>query len=136
MKLTIYFDGSFWCGLIEVEHEGHYQAIRYVFGPEPKDADVWEFVTKRLPQLLEQTGTVASQKKAAEKKLSPKRMQRLINREKRQPVVSTKAQIAMNEIREQAKAEKKSHKRRKKADYADKRFQQKQAKKREKHKGH
>lgn len=41
-------------------------------------------------------------------------MQRLINREKRQPVVSTKAQIAMNEIREQAKAANKSQKRRKK----------------------
>lgn len=136
MKLTIYFDGSFWCGLVEVEDNGHYQAIRHVFGPEPKDADVWEFVTKRLPHLLKQTGAVATQKKTAEKKLSPKRMQRLINREKRQPVVSTKAQIAMNEIREQAKAANKSQKRRKKAEYADKRFQQKQAKKREKHKGH
>ena len=49
MKLTIYFDGSFWCGLVEVEDNGHYQAIRHVFGPEPKDADVWEFVTKCLP---------------------------------------------------------------------------------------
>lgn len=136
MKLTIYFDGSFWCGLVEVEDDGHYQAIRHVFGPEPKDADVWEFVTKRLPHLLKQTGAVATRKKTAEKKLSPKRMQRLINREKRQPVVSTKAQIAMNEIREQAKATNKSQKRRKKAEYADKRFQQKQAKKREKHKGH
>lgn len=136
MKLTIYFDGSFWCGLVEVEYDGHYQASRHVFGPEPKDADVWEFVTNHLPRLLEQTGTVASQTKAMEKKINPKRMQRLINREKRQPVVSTKAQIAMNEIREQAKAENKSQKRRKKAEYADKRFQQKQAKKREKHKGH
>ena len=104
--------------------------------PNRKDADVWEFVTKCLPHLLKQTGAVATQKKTAEKKLSPKRMQRLINREKRQPVVSTKAQIAMNEIREQAKAANKSQKRRKKAEYADKRFQQKQAKKREKHKGH
>lgn len=136
MKLTIYFDGSFWCGLVEVEDDGHYQAIRHVFGPEPKDADVWEFVTKCLPHLLKQTGAVATQKKTAEKKLSPKRMQRLINREKRQPVVSTKAQMAMSEIREQSKAANKSQKRRKKAEYADKRFQQKQAKKHEKHKGH
>ncbi|MDU6524282.1 MAG: DUF2992 family protein, partial [Enterococcus sp.] len=29
MKLTIYFDGSFWCGLVENEIDGHYQAIRY-----------------------------------------------------------------------------------------------------------
>ncbi|MGL9730112.1 YjdF family protein [Enterococcus sp. DIV0756] len=136
MKLTIYFDGSFWCGLIEDEIDNRYQAIRYVFGPEPKDADVWEFVVKQLPQILEQSGTVASQKRSGEKKLSPKRMQRLINREKRQPVLSTKAQLAMSELREQAKAEHKSQKKQRKAEQADKRFQQKQAKKREKHRGH
>lgn len=136
MKLTIYFDGSFWCGLIEDEIDNRYQAIRYVFGPEPKDADVREFVAKQLPQLLEQSGTVTSQKRFGEKKLSPKRMQRLINREKRQPVLSTKAQLAMSELREQAKSEHKSQKKQRKAEQADKRFQQKQAKKREKHRGH
>ena len=135
MELTIYFDGSFWCGLIEAETDGHYQAIRHVFGAEPKDADVWDFIFQRLPHLLEQSGSVAVVQKS-EKKLNPKRMQRLINREKRQPVVSTKAQLAISEIRNQAKAVNKSQKRQRKAEYAEARFQQKQAKKREKHKGH
>ncbi|MGM0169295.1 hypothetical protein IGI39_003611 [Enterococcus sp. AZ135] len=135
MKLTIYFDGSFWCGLVEAETDGHYQAIRYVFGPEPKDADVFEFIAKRLPHLLEQSGTVSAKQKS-EKKMSPKRMQRLINREKQQPVVSTKAQLAISELRDQAKTANKVLKRQRKAEYAEARFQQKQAKKREKHKGH
>jgi len=135
MKLTIYFDGSFWCGLVEAETDGHYQAIRYVFGPEPKDADVFEFIAKRLPHLLEQSGTVSAKQKS-EKKMSPKRMQRLINREKQQPVVSTKAQLAISELRDQAKTANKVQKRQRKAEYAEARFQQKQAKKREKHKGH
>ena len=135
MKLTIYFDGSFWCGLVEAESDGHYQVIRYVFGAEPKDADVLEFIANCLPRLLEQSGTVAAERKS-EKKMNPKRIQRLINREKRQPVVSTKAQLAINELREQAKMANKAQKRQKKADYAEARFQQKQAKKREKHKGH
>lgn len=135
MKLTIYFDGSFWCGLIEAETDGHYQAIRHVFGAEPKDADVWDFIFKRLPHLLEQSGSVVVKQKS-EKKLNPKRMQRLINREKRQPIVSTKAQLAISEIRNQAKAVNKSQKRQRKAECAEARFQQKQAKKREKHKGH
>ncbi len=81
MKLTIYFDGSFWCGLVEAETDGHYQVIRYVFGAEPKDADVFTFIAKRLPRLLDEAGTVAAEKKS-EKKINPKRMQRLINREK------------------------------------------------------
>lgn len=135
MKLTIYFDGSFWCGLIEAETDGHYQAIRHVFGAEPKDADVRDFIFHRLPHLLEQSGSVVVEQKS-EKKLNPKRMQRLINREKRQAVVSTKAQLAISEIRNQAKAVNKSQKRQRKAEYAEARFQQKQAKKREKHKGH
>ncbi|MGP5431476.1 YjdF family protein [Enterococcus malodoratus] len=135
MKLTIYFDGSFWCGLVEAESDGHYQVIRYVFGAEPKDADVLEFIANCLPRLLEQSGTVAAERKS-EKKMNPKRIQRLINREKRQPVVSTKAQLAISELREQAKTASKVQKRQKKADYAEVRFQQKQAKKREKHKGH
>ncbi|EOH75163.1 YjdF family protein [Enterococcus malodoratus] len=135
MKLTIYFDGSFWCGLVEAESDGHYQVIRYVFGAEPKDADVLEFIANCLPRLLEQSGTVAAERKS-EKKMNPKRIQRLINREKRQPVVSTKAQLAISELREQAKMANKAQKRQKKADYAEARFQQKQAKKREKHKGH
>lgn len=135
MKLTIYFDGSFLCGLVEAESDGHYQVIRYVFGAEPKDADVLEFIANCLPRLLEQSGTVAAERKS-EKKMNPKRIQRLINREKRQPVVSTKAQLAISELREQAKMANKAQKRQKKADYAEARFQQKQAKKREKHKGH
>lgn len=80
MKLTIYFDGSFWCGLVEAESDGHYQVIRYVFGAEPKDADVLEFIANCLPRLLEQSGTVAAERKS-EKKMNPKRIQRLINRE-------------------------------------------------------
>lgn len=135
MKLTIYFDGSFWCGLVEAETDGHYQVVRHVFGAEPKDADVMEFIAKRLPYLLEHSGSVATEQKS-EKKMNPKRMQRLINREKRQPVVSTKAQLAISELRDQAKTASKSQRREKKAEYAEARFQQKQAKKREKHKGH
>lgn len=135
MKLTIYFDGSFWCGLVEAEFDGHYQAIRYVFGPEPKDADIFAFIATRLPHLLEQSGTVSA-KKRPEKKVNPKRMQRLINREKRQPVVSTKAQRAISDLREQTKADSKALRRQKKAAESEARFQQRQVKKREKHKGH
>ena len=63
-------------------------------------------------------------------------MQRLINREKRQPVISTKAQRAISDLREQTKADSKALRRQKKAAESEARFQQRQVKKREKHKGH
>lgn len=97
---------------METEFDGHYQAIRYVFGPEPKDADIFAFIATRLPHLLEQSGTVSA-KKRPEKKVNPKRMQRLINREKRQPVISTKAQRAISDLREQTKADSKALRRQK-----------------------
>lgn len=68
--------------------------------------------------------------------MNPKRMQRLINREKRQPVVSTKAQQAISDLRAEAKSESKVQRRQKKIADAEARFQQRQVKKREKHKGH
>ncbi|REC30987.1 hypothetical protein CF160_00370 [Enterococcus pseudoavium] len=135
MKLTVYFDGSFWCGLVETEDDGHYQVIRYVFGAEPKDADLFLFITQHLPRLLGQAGTVSA-KPQTKKCGNPKRMQRLINRQKRQPAVSTKAQLAISELRDQSKTANQTHRRQRKAAYAKARFQQKQAKKREKHKGH
>ncbi|WP_431811012.1 DUF2992 family protein [Lysinibacillus sp. FW12] len=48
MKLTIYYDGQFYIGLIENISENKYKAYRYVFGNEPKDHEVLDFVNKNL----------------------------------------------------------------------------------------
>ncbi|MGG5317993.1 YjdF family protein [Enterococcus sp. AZ072] len=135
MKLTIYFDGSFWCGLIETD-ENCYQAIRHVFGPEPKDNEVFDFVCQQLPKLLNQPAVSTTKSSKQTKKLSPKRMQRLINREKRQPVLSTKAQLAMQEMREELKSARRSKTKAQKEQLAQERFQQRQEKKRQKKRGH
>ncbi|OJG81892.1 hypothetical protein RV10_GL001756 [Enterococcus pallens] len=135
LKLTIYFDGSFWCGLIETD-ETCYQAIRYVFGPEPKDSEVFDFVCHQLPKLLDQPAASTTKPLKQTKRLSPKRMQRMINREKRQPVVSTKAQLAMQEAREEMKTARRSKSKAQKEQLAQERFQQRQEKKRQKKRGH
>ncbi|MBO1305975.1 YjdF family protein [Enterococcus sp. 669A] len=136
MKLTIYFDGSFWCGLIELDETKNYQAIRYVFGPEPKDSEVFDFVCQTLPQLLQRQNVPTTAQAKPVKKVSPKRMQRLINREKRQPAVSTKAQQAMSEAREAAKTQRRTRTKAEKAQLAKEQFDLRQAKKRQKKRGH
>lgn len=76
MKMTVYFDGNFWLGLIEY------------------DDDVFNFINHKLNDLIKKyefVKTDISLKRTNEHKKSPKRMQREINREKRKPVVSTKA---------------------------------------------
>ncbi|MGE7948500.1 DUF2992 family protein [Lysinibacillus sp. NPDC093688] len=48
MELTIYFDGQFYIGLIENISENKYKAYRYIFGKEPKDQEVFDFVKTNL----------------------------------------------------------------------------------------
>ena len=137
MKLTIFFDGSFWCGLIEATDNEKVKVVKYVFGAEPKADEVFTFVNHTLPELLAATPSVKQKKQAAKvKRINPKRLQRLVNQEKKRPVYSTKAQVALQEthaIQKQAKA--KRQKANKQVEQT-KRFQQKQVKKREKKKGH
>lgn len=52
MRITIYFDGQFWVALIEREWEGRLQACRHVFGAEPGDGELAQFLESELPALL------------------------------------------------------------------------------------
>jgi len=53
MKMTIFFDGSFWCGIIEyLDKNGAYRAYRHLFGKEPKNAELLAFVNGQLSSIL------------------------------------------------------------------------------------
>ncbi|HGI4717120.1 TPA: YjdF family protein, partial [Streptococcus agalactiae] len=52
MKMTVYFDGNFWLGLIEYDDDGDYKVFRYFFGKEPKDDDVFNFINHKLNDLI------------------------------------------------------------------------------------
>lgn len=52
MKMTVYFDGNFWLGLIEYVDDGDYKVFRYFFGKEPKDDDVFNFINHKLNDLI------------------------------------------------------------------------------------
>lgn len=142
MKLTVYFDSDFWYGLIEYETlDGRYGACKYLFGKEPKDSEVLEFVNTQLLSLVNRQEHVLLQTKKQEtvshKRIkNPKRMQREINKEKQKPVVSTKAQKTISEVRNELKQMQKKFTKQQKADLKAQRFLQKQEKKRQKKKGH
>ena len=141
MQLTIFFDSGFWYGLIEYETlSGHYMACKHLFGKEPKDTEVLDFVNKELLFLVEQNerllGTVKQKNVHSQIKINPKRMQRKINKEKKKPVVSTKAQLAISEARNTAKQIQRKQTKKQKEELKNQRFLQKQAKKQQKKKGH
>ncbi|MDI3411328.1 YjdF family protein [Bacillus sonorensis] len=82
MKLTIYYDGQFWIGIIEIVQEGNVKAFRHLFGREPKDVEILNFVHHQLLQVISQTEQEGIGIKAeAKKKINPKRLQRQVAKE-------------------------------------------------------
>ncbi|MBB6444818.1 DUF2992 family protein [Bacillus benzoevorans] len=107
MKLTIYYDGQFYVGIVETVDGNTLRAYRNIFGPEPNDQDVLEFIYSDLLSLIErnkQKGLIADQD--IQKKINPKRLQRIVSKEIKQAGVSTKAQEAIKEQYDLRKKEK------------------------------
>lgn len=44
--MTVFFEGSFWVGVFERAEDGKLSVCRVVFGSEPRDYEVWEFILK------------------------------------------------------------------------------------------
>ncbi|MBY7141875.1 DUF2992 family protein [Virgibacillus sp. NKC19-3] len=53
MILTVYFDGQFWVGVIELRNHQRLKAYRYVFDPDPSDPEVLEFVNHHLIDVID-----------------------------------------------------------------------------------
>lgn len=49
--LTVYHDGQFWVGLAEHVEDGSYSVTRIVFGAEPSDEQILQFVVSKWEKL-------------------------------------------------------------------------------------
>jgi hypothetical protein len=95
MRLTILFDAPYWIAVLEVERENILYAARYIFGAEPSDQEVYEFVQRDLLALQTRMTAGVAVTEAQYRHVNPKRVQREIRRQLAQPAISTKAQDAM-----------------------------------------
>ncbi len=141
MSLTIYFNGQYWCGLIEYFNEWNQWVVReHVFGPEPKEQDIFNFIKDILPDILDEDWLAKNEqarlKQDTRKKINPKRLHRMISKEKQKTGLSSKSQDAIRLQHEEKKKLAKRNKKERKELYQKEIFEKKQAKKREKHKGH
>ncbi len=50
-KLTVLFDPPFWAGLFEREAGGRYEACKVIFGPEPSDQEVYQYLLDHYQHL-------------------------------------------------------------------------------------
>ncbi|MGG0340729.1 YjdF family protein [Priestia megaterium] len=136
MSLTIYHDGQFWVGIIEVVESGKLKAFRYVFGPEPKDTEVLDFIYDRLLEVINQSAHAGIDVKIkSKKKVNPKRLQRQVAKERNKVGISTKAQEAMKQAYEEKKKSRKKKAKRYREELKEQKYSIKKQKAKAKHKG-
>jgi len=131
--LTIMFEDPFWIGLYERIDGSKYEVCRIVFGSEPKDYEVYDFMLKNWHKLKFSPPIKAD--KIEERKINPKRLKREINRQLENKKNCTKAQEALKLQYEQRKAELKIKRQKHKEAEKERKFAQRQAKKKAKHRG-
>ncbi|WP_196598507.1 YjdF family protein [Pectinatus frisingensis] len=133
-KLTVLFEDPFWIGLYEREYNGRYEICKITFGTEPKDYEVYEFLLKNWSKLRFSPSIEADI--ASDKRVNPKRMQRLIHKQIADTGIGTKAQQALKFQQEQGKLARKTRSREQREAEKQLQFELHQEKRRKKHKGH
>lgn len=131
-KLTVYFDDPFWAGVFERFEDGKLSVCKVTFGAEPKDYDVWEFVLNNYYKLRFSPAVETELRQKAD---NPKRRQRNAKKQLEHTGIGTKSQQALQMQYEQNKLERKKISREQKQAEAERLFELKQRKKKEKHKG-
>lgn len=131
--LTVYHDGQFWVGLAEHVEDETYGVARIVFGAEPSDEEILQFVTSKWAELAFFGDDPTEARKPAK---SPKRRAREASRALKQPAMGTKAQQALAAQKEAMKQESAHARSRRRADEAEVRFEQRKLKHKQKHRGH
>lgn len=133
VNLTIYFDDPFWVGVFERIESGNLSVCKVTFGAEPKSADVWAFVLRNYYRLKFSPAVKTNQKRSAD---NPKRRQRNAKKQMQIIGIGTKSQQALAAARETLKTERKKVSKAQKEAAQQRRFDIRQQKRKEKHKGH
>lgn len=111
MKLTIFFNGQFWEGVVEVDRDGLLKAGRHLFGAEPSDIEVLSFVSDNYASTLVQQTQSTVVASTDHKSINPKRRSREAAKEMAVRGASTMAQtVLQQELEQHKKASKKRSK--------------------------
>ncbi|MEV8638259.1 YjdF family protein [Streptosporangium sp. NPDC051023] len=108
VSLSVYFEGPFWVGVLEMVEDDELRATRFVLGSEPTDPELYEFLMRHGSALLTRTAdarAVPADTRAAGR-VNPKRAAKLAARQAaRVSTRSTASQEAMRVELENRKQE-------------------------------
>lgn len=131
--LSVFYDGQFFTALFERNDELGYSAARTVFAAKPSDAEI-------LGLILKGYGTLRFSSPSDDDDIkplaaNPKRRQRQAAKAAVLPAMSTKAQKALKAQHEQSKAACKAAGKQRREDAEAVKFEIRQLKRKQKHKG-
>ncbi len=132
-KLTIYFEEPFWVGVFEELDGDKLSVCRMVFGAEPTDTEIYDFILRHYYHLKFSAPIKTEIKQKAD---NPKRCQRNVRRQLKNTGIGTKSQQALQKQYEESKTERKRTTREQREAEKQRQFELKQLKRKEKHKGH
>lgn len=133
ITLTVLFDAPFWVGIFERVEGGELAVAKVTFGAEPSDPEVLDFVLGHFCGLKFSPPVAAEANRVAE---SPKRRQRAARRQVRESGIGTRSQRALQAQFEAAKSERKREGKELREAEERRKFDLRQAKRREKRRGH
>ncbi|WP_297917782.1 YjdF family protein [uncultured Campylobacter sp.] len=131
-KLTVFFDNPFWVGVFECVEKNKLSVCRVVFGAEPKDYEIYDFILKNYKNLKFGSSLEVKVKKI---KNNPKRLQREVKKQSKQVGIGTKSQLALQKQREEMKLERKKESKQIRELENRRKFELKQEKRKQKHRG-
>jgi hypothetical protein len=137
--LTVLFDGTHWVGIFERTNEQGYSVAKFIFGEEPMDEDVYQFVLHGLGEVRFTTPVPADAGMAEAKHMSFKHRQREIERILAEANTTQKADGAKAALRAEQEAQRQARERAAKAEREaeqERKYQLRQEKRKEKRRGH
>lgn len=132
IKLTVLFDGAFWIGVFERMIDNKLEVAKVTFGAEPKDTEIYNFILYKYQYLKFSNGVYIDQK--IPKEINPKRMKKFVKKQVDKSL-GTKSQQALKLQQEQNKVNRKSISKKRKDELLKLKFEMKQKKRQQKHKG-
>ena len=132
-RSTVLYEEPFWIGVSERVENGKLTVAKHTFGAEPSMADIYEFVLNHSYDLRYSPPVDADMKR---EHTNPKRRQREARKMIVQKGIGTKSQQALQMQREENKIERKQISKEQMEAEKQRRFEMKQAKKKEKRRGH
>ena len=106
---------------------------KVTFGAEPKDYEVWDYILRHYYELVFSPAIETEIRQAAD---NPKRRSRNARKHLENTGIGTKSQQALQRQQEEMKMERRQISREEREAEAQRRFEMKQAKKKEKRRGH